>query len=78
MLCPRTASSSAIDAASLISRHKRGMDLTNLRENGNAALRKKLILILQILNLKIDLFYLNSCITCEALGYILLEIMEVS
>ena len=33
--------------------------------------------LLQILNLKIDFFYLDSGITCKTLRYILLEIVEV-
>ena len=70
--------------SSLINQFWKEMVQKGLRESENASLslRKRQKpssqSLLQILNLKIDFFYLDSCITCKALGNILLEIVEVS
>lgn len=81
MLCPRTGSSCAGVVSSLTNRLRLEKVQKNLSGNGSAGLRKRQMQVspslLQILNLKIDFFYLDSGITCKTLRYILLEIVEV-
>ena len=76
-------SSSVGGVSSLINQLWKELVQKSLRESENASLslRKRQKpssqSLLQILNLKIDFFYLDSGITCKTLRYILLEIVEV-